>query len=45
MDTSPVGVVEFVATSGAPLSVNRDAGRIVKSLLGPDGSLHDCQRA
>ncbi len=33
VDTSPVGVVVFDATTGAPLSFNREATRIVESLL------------
>ncbi|MYG28463.1 MAG: response regulator, partial [Boseongicola sp. SB0677_bin_26] len=45
VDSSPVGVVEFEAATGDPLSVNREAGRIVKSLLGPDGSLDELREA
>ena len=33
IDTCPVGVVVFDARSGAPLSFNREAGRIVEGLL------------
>ena len=36
MDTSPVGVVVFDATTGEPKSFNREAGRIVDSLRNPD---------
>ena len=36
IDTSPVGVVVFDATTGAPKSFNREAGRIVDSLRDPD---------
>ncbi|MDE0698393.1 MAG: response regulator [Boseongicola sp.] len=41
VDSSPVGVVEFEAATGDTLLVNREARRIVKSLLGPEGSLDD----
>ena len=36
IDTSPVGVAVFDATTGAPKSFNREAGRIVDSLRDPD---------
>ena len=36
IDTCPVGVVVFDARSGAPVSFNREAGRIVESLLTGD---------
>ena len=36
IDTCPVGVVVFDARSGAPLSFNREAGRIVEGLLTED---------
>ncbi len=35
MDTSPVGVVLFDAATGAPVSLNREARRIVDSLCNP----------
>ena len=41
VETSPVGVVVFDAQSGNPLTVNREAKRILAGLLGPDGSLED----
>ena len=41
VDTSPVGVVVFEAATGDPLSVNREAQRILGGLLGPDGSLEE----
>ena len=41
VETSPVGVVVFDAQSGTPLTVNREAKRILAGLLGPDGSLED----
>ena len=41
VDTSPVGVVVFEAATGDPLSVNREAKRIIGGLLGPDGSLEE----
>ncbi len=36
IDTSPVGVAVFDARTGAPLSFNREAVRIVEGLLDPD---------
>ena len=39
VETSPVGVVVLDARSGTPLTVNREAKRILAGLLGPDGSL------
>ena len=39
VDTSPVGVVVFDATSGTVKSLNREARRIVGGLLSPDGSV------
>ena len=36
IDTCPVGVVVFDARSGAPVSYNREAGRIVEGLLTED---------
>ena len=36
IDTSPVGVVVFDAVTGAPVSFNREARRIVDSLRNPD---------
>ncbi len=39
IDTSPVGVAVFDATTGAPVSLNREALRIVDELRGPDQSL------
>ena len=36
IDTSPVGVVVFEASTGRPLSVNREARRIVDDLRKPD---------
>ena len=41
VETSPVGVVVFEAATGNPLTVNREAKRILAGLLGPDGSLED----
>ena len=38
LDTSPVGVVVFDARTGSPVSVNREAERIVRGLRMPDGS-------
>ena len=38
IDISPVGVAVVDARTGAPLSFNREAGRIVESLRGPDES-------
>ena len=51
IETSPVGVVVFEAASGRPVSVNREAMRIVKSLSEPGRSLEEliaavtCRRA
>ena len=39
VDTSPVGVVVFEAGSGRPVSLNREAKRIVEALRMPGGSL------
>ena len=36
IDTTPVGVVVFVARTGAPVSVNREMKRISDGLRGPD---------
>ena len=41
VETSPVGVVVFEAATGNPLTVNREAKRMLAGLLGPDGSLED----
>ena len=41
VETSPVGVVVFEAATGNPITVNREAKRILAGLLGPDGSLED----
>ena len=38
IDTSPVGVVVFDVTTGAPVSLNREASRIVDVLRDPDQS-------
>ena len=38
VNTSPVGVVVFAAGTGAPLSINREALRIVDGLRSPDQS-------
>ena len=38
IDTSPVGVVVFDARTGAPVSFNREARRIVDNLQNPDQS-------
>ena len=38
INTSPVGVAVFDARTGAPVSVNREARRIVDGLLNPDQS-------
>ena len=51
IDTSPVGVAVFNATTGAPVSFNREARRIVDSLRNPDQSpeqlleIMTCRRA
>ena len=41
VETSPVGVVVLEAATGNPLTVNREAKRILAGLLDPDGSLED----
>ncbi|MDE2683017.1 MAG: response regulator [Chloroflexota bacterium] len=41
VNTSPVGVVVFDARTGAPVSFNREAMRIVDSLLEPEQSPED----
>ena len=41
VETSPVGVIVFDAATANPLSVNREAKRILGGLLGPNGSLAD----
>ena len=41
VETSPVGVVVLDAATGNPLSVNREAKRILGSLLGPNRPLED----
>jgi len=41
IDTSPVGVAVFDAGTGAPVSFNREARRIVDSLWGPDQTPED----
>ena len=38
IDTSPVGVVVLDARTGNPVSINREAKRIVRGLRTPDGS-------
>ena len=51
VDTSPVGVVVFDVASGRPVSLNREARRIVEALRGPGQALEDlieamvCRRA
>ena len=51
VETSPVGVVVFDALTGNPVSLNREATRIVKSLCGPGQSAEQllgvitCRRA
>ena len=51
IDTSPVGVVVFEASSGAPVSINQEARRIVDGLRMPGRSPEEllevvtCQRA
>ncbi len=44
IETSPVGVVVFDATSGNPISLNREARRIVESLLKPVRAAEDLLR-
>ena len=41
IDTSPIGVVVFDARTGAPVSFNREARRIVDSLRNPDQTPED----
>ena len=41
VETSPVGVIVFEAQSGNPLTINREAKRILGRLLGPDRSLEN----
>ena len=41
VETSPVGVVVLDAATGDALSINREAKRILGSLLGPDRPLED----
>ena len=41
VNTSPVGVVVFGARTGAPVSLNREARRIVDGLRNPDQSAED----
>ena len=41
VDTSPVGVVVFDAQSGTPVSLNREARRIVEALRMPDDTPED----
>ena len=41
VETSPVGVIVFDAATANPLSLNREAKRILGSLLSADGSLED----
>ena len=41
VETSPVGVVVLDGATGAPKSFNREAGRIVDSLLNPGQALED----
>ena len=41
IDTSPVGVVVFDATTGAPVSFNQEARRIVNTLREPDQTPED----
>ena len=36
VDTSPVGIIIFAARTGKPVSLNREARRIVESLRAPD---------
>ena len=38
MNTTPVGVLVFDARTGNPVSVNREARRIVNDLCAPGGS-------
>ncbi len=45
IETSPVGVVVFDASSGAMVSVNREARRIVEDLWSPGQSAEDALRA
>ena len=41
VNTTPVGVVVFDAKTGIPVSINREARRIVSPLLAPDGVAED----
>ena len=41
IDTSPVGVVVFDVKTGGPLSINREARRIVSVLNAPDGTAEE----
>ena len=41
INTSPVGVAVFDAATGAPMSFNREASRIVDGLRSPDQKLED----
>ena len=51
VDTTPVGVVVFDARTGRPVTLNREARRIVEGLCAPDGTPEDllelmtCRRA
>ena len=51
VDTSPVGVAVFDVATGRPVSLNREARRIVEALRGPGQALEDliegmvCRRA
>ncbi len=45
VETCPVGVAVFDAGSGAPLSLNREARRIVAGLQTPDGSAEGLRAA
>ena len=51
VETTPVGVVVFDARTGRPVSLNREAKRIVGGLRPPDGSIEEllgvvtCRRA
>ena len=41
VETSPVGVVVFDAVTGYPVSINREARRIVEGLRAPGGNMED----
>ena len=45
VETSPVGVIVLDAASGTPLSINREATRILGALLGPERGLADLREA